>query len=116
MAIEAAEVLVTDEDYLISKPQTTKIEVNRLFNEDTFTYDENCTVTVWAQYRFLDASAGVVVTDEQWREYLIAGGNDVPQDVVLFHEARVANAIYAAGPSNVADFYPTEPTVPTIPA
>jgi hypothetical protein len=116
MAIEAAEVLITDEDYLLSKPHTTRIEVKRLFDDEAFTYDENITVTVWAEYQFLSVSTGTVVKDEQWREYLIAGDNDVPQDVVLYHEARLADAIYVAGPSNIADFYSVEPTLPDDPA
>ncbi len=116
MAIEAAEVLITGDDTLISKPKITRVEVTRQFDDEAFVYDENTAVLVWAEYKYLAGGAGEVQTDVQWREYLLVGDNPVPQNVVAYHEARIADAVYNAGPTNLAAFYGTEPTLPTEPA
>jgi len=116
MAIEAAEVLVTSEDTLVSKPKVTRVEVTRPFNDETFEYDENTAVNVWAAYDFLDVTTGQIVTDTQWREYLLEGPPGVPQNVVLYHLARIDAAIYTEAPTGTDFFYPTEPELPTEPA
>jgi hypothetical protein len=116
MAIEPIEVLVTSDDYLTSKAKVTRVEVSRLFDDETFEYDENTAVRVWSEYTYLRNSDGALVTDQQFVEYLIEGGNDVPQNVVAYHAAAVDSAIYASGAGQLGIFYPTEPELPTEPA
>jgi len=109
-------LMIEAEDVLISKPKCSNVVVERAFDEEAGTYEENVHVTVYSEYMYLDTSDGLKLkTDRQWNRYDLDPVDGDPTTVVPYALAAISNDIYGLEPVNFEVFYPSAPVLPDAP-